>query len=82
MWVKMDWFTKPEKEILINLRYIQRIYIKKSEYEEEEYEVRGFLDGTWEHYSEVLAMCGSKEEAIEKMNEITQCLKRNDQLVF
>lgn len=81
MWVKMNWFKNPPDYILINLRYIQRIYVQKSEYEEE-YEVRGMLDDTWEHPHEVLALCGSKEEAIEKMNKITQCLKRNVQLAF
>lgn len=80
MWVKMNWFEKPEEEILINLNYIQRIYIEKNKYEE--YEVRGMLDDTWEHCFEVLALCGSKEEAIEKMDKITQCLRRNDQLAF
>ncbi len=72
MWVKMDWFKKLQNSILINLRYIQK----------SEYEVRGFLYGTWEHPHEVLALCGSKEEAIEKMDKITQCLRRNDQLAF
>ena len=80
MWVKMNWFEKPEEEILINLSYIQRVYIEKNKYEK--YEVRGMLDDTWEHSFEVLALCGSQEEAIEKMDKITQCLKRNEQLAF
>lgn len=79
MWVKMNLSEKKDEDVLINLTYIQRIYIEKNGYDK--YEIRGFLDSTWEHPFEILALCNSKEEAIRKMDKITQYLEMNGQLV-
>lgn len=80
MWVKMNLNEEKDEDVLINLTYIQRIYIEKNDYDK--YEIRGFLDSKWEHPFEILALCNSKEEAIRKMDKITQYLERNDKLIF
>lgn len=79
MWVKMNLSEKKDEDVLINLTYIQRIYIQKNVFDK--YEIRGFLDSKWEHPFEILDLCNSKEEAIRKMDKITQYLERNGQLI-
>lgn len=79
----MNLSDKKGEDVLINLTYIQRIYIEKIKVlrGNDRYEVRGFLDSHWEHPFEILALCNSKEEAIRKMDKITQYLEKNGQLV-
>lgn len=75
----MNLSDKKGEDVLINLTYIQRIYISRNDFDK--YEIRGFLDSHWEHPFEILALCNSKEEAIRKMDKITQYLEMNGQLV-